>query len=84
MINKFCMRLNLQQLFQILMDIEKEYKSEEGEVSYCLNRETIHSLVGINFPFNQFVSLILSVWLHKPSAQSREELEKILVYKIHR
>lgn len=78
------MRLNLQQLFQILADIEREYKCAPEEVTYCLNKETIRSLVGIDFPFNQFVQLILSVWLQKPHPQMKEEVEKVLVYKIHR
>lgn len=78
------MRLILQQFLQILSDIESKYQSYQQDGLFSLNQKALLFLVEVNFPFDKFVSLILSVWLNKPVRQMKDDIERLLIYQIHR
>lgn len=78
------MLVKLNDLLSILKEIEEESYQRRSGVSFNLNSSTIQNLLGVVFPLQQFLSLVLSVWLKDTDEEKKRKIEQMLIYKIHR
>lgn len=42
------------------------------------------TITGVSFPFQKFLNLLLSLWVPRASESLKQNVLKLLVYKIHR
>lgn len=65
-----------------MTDIEEEFKTDSSV--FDLKKETVMSILGVQFPFQQFINLLISIWIADSSENLKQNVLKLLIYKIHR